>query len=542
MSVKTGEEDGRWMRVGIQRGVYAGRSSKLRPRSDRSDECKSGRGGWALGLCALVGLVALVVYAATAQRGVSWQDSGHFQHYVLTGTFTNLGGGGLAVVHPWYLKTAHWFCLCFPATWRLTAVNAYSGVGAAVALALCALLLLQLTQRVTAVAAGVITLGLAHMVWWLATVAEVYTWSLAFLFAELLCLLRVCRAESETSWRYAWYGLLFLNGMHASLHNAAFLNLPVYGALWLFSRSTAQPQGWGRVWFGLFCAFSWLVGAVLLVAMVLHELGAGNSLLATLQSLLVGDRYGAIVLGIGGVDLRLALANLALAGVSFISPCWLFAFASVRQPCCDGKLFRRALLALTAIQAFFWIRYFVPDQATFVVPTLGLAAVWLGMGAARCQGRSVATLLAIGVCMQILLPPVLAQTTQRFAVRARLLPFRDEARYWLVPWKHNERSAQQFVEAVDQQLSEGDLLIGDLTAVNPIMAAWAAKTVSSACQLLSEWAGETEAEKLARAEAALSEGRRAYVISPVPGYAPAAILERFDFVREGVLWRIKEKR
>lgn len=498
--------------------------------------------GRVLGLCALVGLAALAVYAATAQRGVSWQDSGHFQHYVLTGTFTDLGGGGLALVHPWYLKTARLFCMAFPQSLRVYAVNLYSGVGMALAVTLVFVLIRRLTGSALAAIAAAVTLGFAHMVWWLATIAEVYTWSLAFLFAELLCVLRVCRAESETSWRHAWYGLLFLNGMHASLHNAAFLNLPVYGALWLFSRSTAQPQGWGRVWFGFFCAFSWLAGAVLLVAMVLHELVAGSSLLMTFRSLLVGDQYGAIVLGIGGVNLRLALANLALAGVSFISPCWLFAFAGVRQPCCDEKLFRRALLALTAIHTFFWIRYFVPDQATFVVPTLGLAAVWLGMGAARCQGRSVVAMLAIGVCVQILLPPVLAQTTQRFAARARSLPFRDEARYWLVPWKHNERSAQQYVEAVDQQLHAEDLLISDLTAVNPIMAARAAKTVSSECQLLLEWAGETEAEKLVRAEAALSEGRRVYVVSPVAGYAPAAILERFDFVREGVLWRMKEKR
>jgi hypothetical protein len=460
---------------------------------------------------------------------------------VLTGTFTDLGGGGLAVVHPWYLKTARAFCLCFPEAWRLTAVNAYSGVGAALALALCALLLLRLTHRVTAAASGAVTLGLAHMVWWLATLAEVYTWSLAFLFAELLCLLRVCRAGPGAAWRHAWYLLLVFNGLHASLHNAAFLHLPVYGAFWLVSRDTSQPRGWARVRFGMVCALCWLAGAALLVGMVSREWGAGGPSLATFRSLLVGTRYGATVLGTGGFNFRLAVANLALAGLSFLSPCWLFSWAALPQSCAEQP-FRRALLAMTVIHALFWIRYFVPDQATFVLPTLGLAAVWLGMGAARYGVRTVTALLAVGVCVQVAVPPVLAHTARRFATRARTLPFRDEARYWLVPWKHNEHSAQRFAAAVDRQLNAGDLLIGDLTAVNPVMAARAAKTVGTAWRLVSEWTGETEAETLALAEAALREGRRVYVVSPVPGYTPAALLARYAFAKEGVLWRVREKR
>ena len=488
----------------------------------------------------LIFFACLALYAATAQRGVSWQDSGIFQHRVVTGTYTDMGGGGLAVMHPFYLKAARLFCLCFPHAMRVYAINLFSGAGMALAAALLFALVRRLTGSVPAALAAAVTLGLAHMAWWLATIAEVYTWSLAFLLAELLCALRVCLAPSGEARQRAWLVLMFLNGMHASLHNVAFLNLPVYGILWLSHVREDRPPPRLTLARAGFCAVFWLAGAALLVGMVARDLGQTRSLSATLKSLLVGARYGATVMGSGGVNLRLAAGNMALAAVSFASPCWL-CVVKIGKGAPDRRVFRFVLLALTVIQTLFWIRYFVPDQATFVLPTLGLGAVWLGLGAARCKVRVVLMGLAIGVMMQVAGPLVLARMAQGRIPRARVLPFRDEARYWLVPWKHNERSAQQFVEAVDRQLGAGDLLFGDLTAVNPIVVARAAGMINGKWRLVSEWTGESLEETITVINKTMLDGGSAYVVSAAPGYTAVVLLDNHDFEPEGVLWRMIKK-
>ena len=481
----------------------------------------------------------IVLYALTAQRGVSWQDSGGFQQYVLSGSFTDLGGGGLAVVHPWYLKTARLFCLCFPEKAWIFAVNLFSGVGMATAVTLLFVLVRRLTGQTLPAVAAAMTLGLAQMAWWLATIAEVYTWSAAFLFAELLCVQRVCDEEPGRGRRAAWCVLMAVNGMHASLHNVAFLNLPVYAGLWLIQVRTHAQNAWRSAIFAGACLVCWLVGAALLVTMVAHDMGQTHSLVTTAKRLLVGTGYGSVVLGIGVVKAKLALGNIALASVSVATPCWLFSFRAGMGHFSE-RFFRRVLLALSVVHALFWVRYFVPDQATFVLPTLGLGAVWLGLGAARFGKGTVLTLLTLGVACQVAFPVWLAGEAESRTTRVRALPFRDEARYWLVPWKHNERSAQQFAEAVDKQLKRGDVLVSDLTAVNPIVAARTAKIVSSDWRLISAWSGETGEETLDSVDKTLSGGGRAFVVSAVPGYVPSELLSgAFRFEPDGVLWRVR---
>jgi hypothetical protein len=47
---------------------------------------------------------------------------------------------------------------------------------------------------------------------------------------------------------------------------------------------------------------------------------------------------------------------------------------------------------------------------------------------------------------------------------------------------------------------------------------------------------------MAVAEETLRHGNCVFVVSPVAGYTPDVLLERYDFEREGVLWRVKERK
>jgi hypothetical protein len=139
------------------------------------------RGGVAGAWCLCV-LIFSLFYALTCQQGVSWQDSGTFQWRVLTGDY--VGRLGLALAHPLYIFVARIFdqIPMGSSAWRL---NVFSGIGMSVALANLAGVLTLLTGRRWIGLLIATMLAVAHAVWWLSTLAEVYTWSVAGLTAEL---------------------------------------------------------------------------------------------------------------------------------------------------------------------------------------------------------------------------------------------------------------------------------------------------------------------------------------------------------------------
>ena len=478
--------------------------------------------------CGVVPLVFLLLYALTAQRGVSWQDSGEFHYRVLATDC--LWNPGIARAHPLYILGASLMAACAPVPLKFYAITFFSGVGMATALAFLAMILWRLTANRWATLAATFTLGLSHMCWWLSAMAEVYTWSLAFLMIELFCLLIICLRKPKVALPW-WLALAFLNGMNASIHNFAFLNLPVYGALFIASRKGIRAAA--------ACAIAWLAGAGLLVCLFCAEIRAQTFAVA-FKSLLFGYDYENVVLGKGPINWKLAIANLALASVSFASPCWFFMTRNVRT-LRDYVAFKRCLLALTCIHFVFWLRYFVPDQATFILPTLGLCAVWLGIGyaTARRSRTAHAALLAIGITCQLALPPVLCVIASRCGVmQARSLPFRQDIPYWLLPWKHNETSAQQFVDTVEDMLHDHDVLIPDSTSAGPLMATEALRKTPSVWRLVLPWSGGTSEELLALTR---QPDTRVFVVSPVAGYTPAVLLDTKRFEPEGILYRVLEK-
>jgi hypothetical protein len=71
------------------------------------------------------------------------------------------------------------------------------------------------------------------------------------------------------------------------------------------------------------------------------------------------------------------------------------------------------------------------------------------------------------------------------------------------------------------------------------MAAQAAGHLSPNIRIITFFTGETEAELLSLVE----KKERVYIVSPVPGYAPASLLAgQFNFEKEGVLYRIRKVR
>ncbi len=352
----------------------------------------------------------LALYALTAQRGLGWGDSGEFQYRILVCDGGVLAGAeSFATAHPLYVALARLVCRT---PFHVTLLSSLFGALSVGGLFLC-------TRRLTLA----VLFGLSHMVWWLSCLAEVQTMSLAFIVFETFLLLRFLETE-----RRAWLvAAAFLTGLHLNCHNAALLAGPAF--LYLFVRTDVRT---------------------VLASLVAGALGASYWLVALATrgfgDVLVG-RYGAQVSGLLPENGLVTAFNFALAGLSLAVPAFLAVRACVRRrgrnastPAASRSPRTVTLMLLLAVHALFVVRYFVPDQATFLLPTLFFAFALLSEAAP--EGKTAALLALAQLVLPLaawgvfsLLPTPEGRTPHRY---------RDDAAYFALPWKCHDTSADRY--------------------------------------------------------------------------------------------------
>ena len=398
----------------------------------------------------LVAAFFLVLYLATCQRGWCWQDGGLFQRRILTGDAARaevIGAYGIAAVHPLFIRVygaVDGLCRLFGAALsvRLLATNALSCLWMASAVGLFAAAARRYAGSAKAAAAAAFALGFAHMTWWMGTICENHALEIFFFALELV----VVTGWSARNARSSAVLLALLNGLHLSVHNLALVSLPVYVVL-----AWTMLRGERRVRTLLAAAAAWMVGALPLECVAASRLLAGDGLFATVKSVLTGS-FGAEVCGLLPSSPKLFAVNAALASLSFATPLvvWLLAVRRTRTaeaaarsaPNVDSRL-RRALVALFALHALFAARYFVPDQAFFILPTLFAATMLLAPRFASARGF-VAPFCCAAAC-GLLLPALVRLCAPRTLDRGTH-PGRDDVAYFALPMKQGERSCDALVK------------------------------------------------------------------------------------------------
>lgn len=373
--------------------------------------------------CLLVALGFFALYALTAQRGLGWGDSGEFHYRILQCADGLLGGcDSFATAHPLYVAIARPIC---STPFQVTLISSFFG-----ALAVLGFLLCSRNLALTVV------FGLAHGLWWLSCVAEVYTMSLTFMAFETLLLLRFFESR-KAGWLVA---LAFLNGVHLELHNLALLSLGVY---FFVAIAALRPRGAARICGALaLSAVAWGAGA----AFWLWALAMRGP-----HDVLVG-RYGGQALGILPSDWTVTGFNLALSSLSFIAPAALFWWtrkgkvgpAEMRPAA--APLVRISLWALFVVHGLFFVRYFIVSQFTFVLPTLFFAYLLVSRIELR-RDRMIAL-----AAMQVLAPLIAWQVLASMPVPAERRAqhkYRNEASYFALPWKCHDDSADRFAAELE---------------------------------------------------------------------------------------------
>lgn len=387
-------------------------------------------------------LLALMVYAATANRGAQWQDSGNQILDIINGELLN--PQGLVLSHPLH----HWlgrlavsldmFEPCF-------AITLISALAAAIAVANVFGCVWTLTRSREAAVLSAVSLALAHTFWQLATRTECYTISAALLAGECWCLAGYATRRKTV---YLW-GMLLLNGLGVGNHMQASLTTPVLAFIVLHAAWTRQIGIKDTCLAGL----AWIVGSLPYTGLVVTEIFHSGDMLGTLHSALFGQSFAGHVLNAmpSGRLLAVSAGFVCLNFPHLLLPLAVYGYtrgAAVGVP----TVARRALLAGLIVHAGFVIRYPVVDHYTFFLPAYVLLSMFGGIGFAaivqwererprRISLRAAAALLALTPVLYAIAPAVARQLDVLGGV-ARNKPYRDDYVYIFAPWSVVERSAE----------------------------------------------------------------------------------------------------
>lgn len=479
----------------------------------------------------IIPAIFLVLYALTAQRGVSWQDSGVYQWRILYCDL--IGVDGLSCAHPAYILINRILCGLMTTYMDVDlpfAANLCSAFWMGLALCVFQRIAFMLTKSSGASILATLTLGGAHMVWWLSTITEIYTLTTFILACETWCAISALQSKIPGK---SFLFLPFFAGLGFAVHNFALISLPLVVAVIVYvgfirdgglgDGSRAYGKGFiAAAWLAIQLIFFWCCGAFSLLRLMSNEWSLGTPLMAVIFKTLFGE-YGSEVMGLSGVSWKLTLVNLCIALVSFAMPTWLF-FAidfrkSFRALCSKwrNRLDVVYILILFVLHGLFFVRYRIADQALFILPTLFFAALLLSL---RMDYIVHKRIVGIATILCAVVVPIALNAILHFepiearilASRARLLPYRDEVRYWTIPWKHNEYSAELFAEDVIERMDKlpGKKLFADTTSAPPIMLRLSERRQD--WELCTPWNDHSGYISTA------INGETVFAISPIEGY------------------------
>jgi len=475
-------------------------------------------------------LVFAVLYGATAQRGPAWQDSGIYQWRIVN--FDLSGWLGLALAHPLLITLGKLFSFVGvgPLAWRL---NMVSAVFAALAAANVALLVRRLAPDRPAagwLAGGFF--GLAHTVWWLATVCESQAVFVALLTFELHVLVSLVRRPSLSLVLL----LATLNGLALTGHNMALLALPAYGLVVLYLCSRRRLS-WIAV---LLMVAGWIVGAAGILILIAQK-AATAGLFAAVHSALFGKSWRGAVLGLSSKPIAMGAGYVLYNFPNLAGPLMIAGLWSLRKRL--PRLLAWSLAYLAGIYFLFAIRYRVPDQFMFFLPFYATAAVLAGLGIASLTSRSRRRWLVLLAWISLAVAPVAYAATPSIWRAGNLplpgrkdLPFRDPAEYWLAPWKNRENSAGLFARAALRQVPTGGIIIADSTSYYPLLWVQRMEGIGRGVRVMP--GGDARPDRIHAGTWDV------FVVSDLPRYHPAWLDERASFKKDSpdsVVFRVAWK-
>ena len=490
---------------------------------------------YAIVLCA-----ALALYVVSCAPGLLWQDSGLIQYRVRQNDVE--GFLGLALSHPLFYLLAIGVKY-IPAGEFAYKVNLVSAIAAAVAVANMFLLVRLWLKKAFPAVIAAITLALSHTFWLHASIAETYTLWAALFTGELIMLLQYIKTD-RVHYLY-WLGLL--NGLSMAVHILAVIPLVCYAAWLLCVRSQRE----------LYCkdiiivALLWIAGALPCEYLIVKNVIQTGDVAGTLTSAVFGRSWQVAVLNTS-VSLKMAQENLLYILLNFPTPNILLFFAGcfgVFKLSRPGGL-RGVAIGLLALFFVFAFRYTVPDRYAFFIPFYCMVAILTGVGTCWLQNRISHEVVTSLVLVFSVLPVGIYAVAPTVVRRAPIdigtrndIPYRDDFKYFLQPWKTGYRGAERFADEALQQVPDNAIIYADVTTVAPLLLTQQIEAKRSGVAIISGTVNTKGAPEFnEHTIAQLLKDRPIYVVSARRRYCPEFVLRDYDLIQAGILWQVVERR
>jgi hypothetical protein len=453
--------------------------------------------------------VFLGIYIYTLAPDVVWQDQGDYQYRSAINDYDF--PGDVVRAHPLYVVVAHAVGRFTPMSYAYAA-NFVSAVFAAISIAnVFAIVYLLVGRNLAAVlAAGLY--GFAHTTWFTGVQAQTYSMATAFLS---LCYLLFVLYRRYPNYIY----LLFIglvSGLGMSVHIMSQIGFAVVFCCQFYTMFKG-----GLSWKHLAgLAVFWFIGAFMLWHVMWLEFDRTGDLMGTIASAVWG-KWGSEVFNLGRV-FHLARQSFLFFVLNFPTPLVLFALPGIlnlNRVIKDKMVFWCILVSLV-LYAVFAFRYDIPNQNHFFMPAYMLIAIYCGFGLAGIAKKDsfswyLLVILLFGA--EVATYPLLYHATDRYNISIgvnRVIPYRNEKEYYLIPWQQNQTGPRQlFTELFDILPKEAVLLV-DSTVYDPLMYVIAAENPRPDIYVYKPYADPETIEVHRRM------GCRFYVVSRHPAYIP----------------------
>jgi hypothetical protein len=479
---------------------------------------------------------AAVLYFVSCAAGPLWQDSGLIQYRIWHSDIE--GFFGLALSHPLFYILAIGVKY-IPLGEFAHRVNLISAIAAAITVAnLFLLLRLWLGKNLSAVFAAV-TLALSHTFWRHASILETYTLWTALFTAELIMLLQYTKTK-RVGFLY-WLGLL--NGLAIAVHMLASIALLCYVIFIaaLLVKKEIQLKHLAVI------IFLWIVGVLPYEYLIIKNILQFRDVANTFASAAFGSRWQSDVLNTS-ISAKIIKENFLYIFLNFPTPNVLFFFAGCAALFKLGPrpAFTSVLLALTLLFFVFAFRYTIVDRYAFFIPFYCMVSLFVGVGIHYVRICARKKALVAVVALFSLLPVVVYAVSPTLAEKAKLnlgtrtdIPYRNDYKYFLQPWKTADDSALRFAtEALESVRSEA-VICADTTTVGSLLYMQEVKGRRPDIKIVSSIVSSEGAPSFnANTIADLLAKRPVYVVSRKANYCPSFVLQNYELAQAGPLWQV----
>jgi hypothetical protein len=479
---------------------------------------------------------ALALYIVSCAPGALWQDSGLIQYRIWHNDIE--GFFGLAVSHPLFYILAIGVKY-IPVGQFAHRVNLVSAIAGAFAVANMFLLVrLWLGRNFPAVVAA-LTLAVSHTFWRHASIIETYTLWTALFLAGLIMLLQYTR-NGQVRYLY-WLGLL--SGLSIAVHVFALIPLICYIAFVVFLLAKKEIHIKNLV----IIVLLWVLGALPLEYLIVKNIIQTGNFTGTLASAAFGNRWQVAVLNTS-LSIKMVKENILYILLNFPTPNFLLFFAGCLAllKTSPDRRFRNIILALTVLFFLFAFRYNVPDRYAFFIPFYCLVSILTGYGTNVLWSRKNIRIPTFFVLLFCILPvgvydalPSLAEKMQLNIGTRNDIPYRDDYKYFLQPWKTGYKGAELFANEALNTVEDGAIIYADITTIGPLLYLQQVKGKRQDVKIVSGTINSNDAPKFdEHTVMQLLKAGQVYVVSNKPGYCPQFVLDNYDLIRAGILWRI----